>query len=602
MSAHRPSACLPQDARLFKAWLWVLFFFFVTNSIVFAQGEVRFEASVGTKEIVVGEPFELTFTLKNAEGSRFVPPVMNGLKSSGISEMRGMSIVNGRSSTSQSWSLEVQATKPGTYVIGSAQVTVGGKILRTEPLHVQVLPISASSKGHVKVPTNADDKIFVVATLDRKEAYIGQQVTWKVLLYTQLSVDGYDVIEMPDFKDFFAHEKTRFDKRVEYVTLRGKKYAVRTLLEESLFPQTVGELSIEPATLRVGLAEGGTQGFLFGTRPVNLSTQPLSLKVKSLPQPAPPYFCGTVGRYNWQVSADSLDISTDGALTLTIEVEGNGDARRLAAPQFEVPTSCEIFDPRVLEEEEYESETEWVQRKKWEYVVLPKDTGTITILPKMAYFDPDSNRYLDLTTEPFRLYVRVGKNFKQTEQPSGNIVAPDFIPKKRRRWEEWMLWAALALSTLMLGVKVWRRDPSPQPPLEASAAPSVAAAPHRTHPAPKPEKPAGRTSSELMQQLASLGNARRSTDPYHFYSLLSKSLQTWLADRLGLSTAQMNTDKIRATLIQRGATPIRAQAFLSVWHVCEQAVYGGGFAPAEQVEPTWQMAMQVIDALEKEMV
>jgi hypothetical protein len=594
MSAHHPFARPQPAARPYKAWLWALFFFLGANTAVFAQGEVRFEASISTKEVVVGVPFEVSFTLKNAEGTRFVPPTLDGLKSGGISEMRSMSIVNGRSTSSQSWALEVQALKPGTYTIGAAQITVGGKTLRTEPLQVQVLAVSASSKGQVNVPPNTDDKIFVTASLDHKEAYPGQQVTWKAMLYTQLSVEGYDVIEMPRFEGFFAHEKIRFDKRVEHVTLRGKKYAVRTLLEESLFPQTVGELSIGPASFRVGLAQSGTQGFLFGPKPVNLSTQPLSLKVKSLPQPAPPHFCGAVGRYSWQVSADSLYISTDGAITLTIEVEGNGDARRLAAPKFHVPESCEIFEPRILEEEEYEGETEMVQRKKWEYVVLPKDTGTITILPKMAYFDPDSNRYVDLVAEPVRFHVTPGKNFKQTEPPA-SVAAPNFPPQKQP-WESWMLWAALALPAFLLGIWVWQRRRSPEPAIAASAT----AAPPAPQPAAKPVKPSAQALFAARQQLASLGNALHSGDPRHFYDLLSKGLQAWLTARLGLGMAQMNDREISSALAQRGATPIRVQAFLSVWHTCEQSVYGG-FAPAEQMEPTWQMAMQVIDALEKEL-
>jgi hypothetical protein len=62
----------------------------------------------------------------------------------------------------------------------------------------------------------------------------------------------------------------------------------------------------------------------------------------------------------------------------------------------------------------------------------------------------------------------------------------------------------------------------------------------------------------------------------------------------------MNDMDISALLRQRGATPIRIQALLSVWHTCEQSIYGSQ-AQAEQMESTWQMAQQVLEALEREM-
>src|SRR5690606_21346018 len=111
----------------------------------------------------------------------------------------------------------------------------------------------------VKVPPGSDVQIFVAADFDQEEAYVGQQLTWRIRLYTQLSVEGYDIIALPGFDGFFTKEKIRYDKRVEYVTLKGKKYAARTLHEEAVFPQEAGELTIGNARVSVGIEQPGAQ-------------------------------------------------------------------------------------------------------------------------------------------------------------------------------------------------------------------------------------------------------------------------------------------------------------------------------------------------------
>ena len=196
--------------RQHAQFAWAGAFFLLFHSLILqAQSGVSFEAAVSSKEIVVGVPFELSFTLKNADGSRFNPPVLSGFKRGGISEVRGMSFINGRSSSNQSWTMELIASKPGTFVIGSATVSANGRQLSSNPITIQIVPLSSSSKGQVNIPPGTDGKIFIAAEFDKKEAWVGQQITWRIRLYTQLSVEGYDLLDLPEFDKFFTREKVR---------------------------------------------------------------------------------------------------------------------------------------------------------------------------------------------------------------------------------------------------------------------------------------------------------------------------------------------------------------------------------------------------------
>ncbi len=587
--------CLQNNTRALGAWIGGLSLFFSLNLLT-AQSTVTFEAAISVKEVITGVPFELTFTLKNAEGTRFTAPNFSGFRTGAISEMRGMSIINGRSSSSQTWSLELTATKSGIFNIGPASVLLGGQTLSTKPLAVNVLSVEASSKGNVNVPTGSDGKVFVAAEFDRGEVYVGQQVTWRIQLYTQLSVEGYDILALPDFAGFFSKEKIRYDKRVQYISLRGKKYAVRTLHEFALFPQEAGAISVGAARVSVGIEQPSPQGFLFGPKPVALQTEPIGLNVRALPQPPPAEFTGAVGKYEWEVKADTTLLSTDDALTIIVEVKGNGDTRRFAPPKITVPPTCEIFEPRILEEEEYEGETEILHRKKFEYVVLPKDTGIQEISPVLTYFDSDSNRYCQLRVDPIRFRVTAGKNYRSpnalTDAEEPSVIQPTSLLERIKHWlGSPLLWGILALPLLLLVIFVFlkKRKPTTSPPIHQST----------SHQSTSPPIHQSTSLALARQRFTNTGRLLKDNDPHRFYNELFKALQAWLSARFGLQPSQMNDADVSALLLQRGAAPIRIQALLSVWHTCEQAIYGGQ-AQAEQVESTWQMAGQVMEALERE--
>jgi len=582
---------LHKHGQALRVWAWALFFLLPMQELL-AQSNVTFEASVSVKEMVVGMPFELTFSLKNAEGARFTPPDFSGFKKGAISEMRGMSFVNGRSSSSQTWSLELIPVKPGTFTIGPATVVSGGKTISTKPLTLKVLSLAASNKGKVTAPPGSDDKVFVAAEFDTKEAYVGQQLTWRIRLYTQLSVEGYDIIALPDFSGFFSLEKIRYDKRVEYLTLRGgKKYAVRTLHEEAVFPQESGELTVGAARVSVGIEQPGSQGFLFGPKPVSLQTQPVSIRVKPLPRPAPNEFTGGVGRYEWTVKADTNQLSTDDALTIVVELKGNGDTRRFAPPKIAVPPNCEIFEPRVLEEEEYESEIEFLHRKRYEYIVLPKDTGLQVIHPVLTYFDVDSNRYCQLQSMPIRFAVTPGKNYQSPGSAADPGVQEPLVPQQPGFMEQiisWLsspvFWSLLVLPFLALGIIMLLKK---RKPLQTPQTPQTLQTPHPPHPL--------QTARQRFSKVRDLLNE---DNPAHFYDELFKSLQAWLSARLELRPAQLNDADISKILLSRGATPLQVQSLLSVWYSCEQALYGAQ-TQADQMEPTWLLAEQAVEALER---
>lgn len=557
------------------------------------SGPISFTASTDKKEVPAGFRFELTFTLLNAEGKGFRPPDFQGFRLIRPTEMlRGMNMNRGHSTTRQTWSFELEALRPGRFTIGPATVTVDGKTLRTEPLTVRVGPSPT-----VNLPRGANEDLFVTAELVPKgPVFEGQQVKLQIKMYTHLGVDAFDMLELPKFDGFYAHEMQRFDKRVQELTLRGKTYRVRTLHEVALFPREAGEFTIGPARMRIEVESPGAPPTIFGpaTTPVLLQTAPVRLRVKPLPESAPAGFAGVVGQYEVKYSIDRDSLTTDDAGTLVVAIEGNGNAQQFAQPVLSLPEGLEIFPPKVREEEEYESMESLMHRQVLEYVVLLKKPGIYALAPSLSFFDPDSNRYVARTPEPsLTLTVSAGQNAGLPLLPPDStqaVALPETgsSPGFWARLSAWTngpwLWlvvaAPVALALLFWGLKK-RRRPGP-PPAPGSV--------------PPPQSDARNTRDRFANARRLLAN----DSPRLFFDELLKALRGWLAASLHLPAPALTPELVRERLTERQVPESRISALLELWQTCEQAVFAGRH-PYLNMESTWRQTEELVQAVERDL-
>lgn len=586
-----------QQNRLYGSFsalpLWgslVLLFVLAGRPVAAQSGDAIFEAGTGKKEVPAGYRFEVTFTLRNAEGSGFRPPDFKGFRLIRPTEtQRGVTMTNGRSTIHQSWSFELEAVRPGTFSIGPATVTADGKTLRTQPLPMRVGPSPT-----VNLPRGANEDLFVTTELvPAGQVFTGQQVKLQIKMYTRVGVEAFDMLELPKLDGFYVYEMKRFDKRTQELTLRGKPYIVRTLHEMAIFPQEAGEFTIGPARMRFEVEKPGASPTIFGpaTTPMLLQTAPVRLRVLPLSEPAPEGFAGVAGQYEVKYSIDRDSLTTDDAVTLIVEIQGNGDARRFSLPQPALPEGLEIFPPKVREEEEYESMEALMHRQVLEYVILPKKPGQYDLVPSLAFFDPDSNRYVSRRPEPaLTLTVAPGQNAglslappdsARTEAPPSGAGSDFWTRLADWRASPW-LWLALAAPAvgwlLFLGWKKRRRAVAPP-------APGVFA----------PPPPDARDTRERF------ANARRllaNDSPRLFFDELQKALRAWLAASLHLPAPTLTPELVRAQLAQRQVPESRIAALLDLWQTCEQAVFAGRY-PYLNMEATWRQAEEVVRELEK---
>lgn len=548
-----------------------------------AQSEApTFEVRGPRREVTEGTRFEVSFVLKNETAQRFIPPDFGGLAvRTGPAEVRSAGFAQGKAYMQQSWVYELEAGSAGSYTIGPATAQTAQRNFRSQPLTVRV--VKSSVRRPKKGGTTAEEPYFVVADVLPEQAWLGQQMLYRLRLFTQVGVSEADLIELPSFDGFYVLERRRYDTRVQREKVGGKTYAVRTLYEASLFAQRTGMLAIGPARLRL-MVEGRERSLLGGTPAIAVANA-VSVEIRPLPEPQPQHFCGVVGQYEWTVSADKQTLTTDDALTLTARIQGNGDTRRFINPRLEVPSGLEAFDPEVREQEEYETGDEFVHRRTLTYAILPKEPGTYLFTPEMTFFHPDSGNYQTLRAEkPIEIVVVPGANYgKAAPPPETTGTLPP--PEEPGWWEEievappsWVLGMAGIAALLVLAwlaALLWQRQrrkpPTTDPALESNFAYTL------------PD------SHTLNTQLQRLRQRLPEASPEAFYRDLLRWLEGAVAAYLRVPSFMLSRHVALEQLAARGVPPATVEAIAEVWERCERAVYAHVASP-EDMRASWEKA------------
>jgi hypothetical protein len=106
-----------------------------------AAQDAAFSVSLSADTIGLNNRLEVTFTLTNARGSSFEPPVFEGFRQvSGPNVASQFSLVNGSMSSSVSYTYVLEPMDVGQYYIQPASIETDGRVLETKLAEVWVFP------------------------------------------------------------------------------------------------------------------------------------------------------------------------------------------------------------------------------------------------------------------------------------------------------------------------------------------------------------------------------------------------------------------------------------------------------------------------------
>ncbi len=339
-----------------------------------------------------------------------------------------------QSSTIQT--LELLARRPGRYALKPARAVVGGRRFESNRLTLVVvpagqappavplqggsvppgsapepLPADAPPTDPLAPPTGRldgaqfDPEAFLRTVVDKREPWVGEQVTVTVYLYVRGGIRSAPAASRePTAEGFWVHDLLPPQRALEATeqSVDGTTFRVYVLRRFAAFPLRAGELSIGAMTLDVPT---GTVFDLFGATPQRALRREgvaVSLRARPLPDAGRPPGEAHVGRFTVEASLDRTQVATGDAVTLTARVRGSGNLRdvRLPTPTLE---GLSFLEPQIKDEIEAPGDLVGGVRTL-EWLVVPRNPGAFT-LPALGFatFDPATGAYGRAESTPLTL-------------------------------------------------------------------------------------------------------------------------------------------------------------------------------------------------------
>ncbi|MGK0364497.1 MAG: hypothetical protein ACI85O_001554 [Saprospiraceae bacterium] len=571
-----------------------IFLAVLQNLTGFAQ---QFTASASDKEVTVNQPFEVIYTLKNINGRNFTPPNFGTAKvAAGPSQSSSTTIVNGRQSSELSLNYTLIATETGTLNIGAASIQAGSKTMRSNTLRLEVKKekkLDLAGKGELP-------DVFVRLEVDTEKGYTGQQILLDYRLYTAVDIQNINVVSESEYEGFFFETLRRFNKNQTRQKINGKEYITQLIRRIALFPQQSGVYEIEPSQVTAQIVTGQRRSGFFtfsDTKPVYLTTESVTINVESLPSSAaPPSFTGAVGDdFEVDVSISRNTLTTDDVIALRMTIRGNGDIKRVQPPVLDFGDNFEVYEPKVLQEENYENRGELYGRKIVEYLVLPKKPGRYQLQADFTYFHPDSMSYQTAYAKTPSITIKQGTNkgkkninISPSETIADNSLRPNkttasFSQKGSPFFGSTFFWILTILPVFgFMGALFFKKKEAEKN--------NVSVGEMKMREAVRVAREKLSAGNKYMEQ----GNSRA------FYDEVQRAFLGYVSDKLQIPPAEMSKSNVQQKLQDLKVSENNVEAFIKILETCEMALFAGMDNSAAMSE-TYQSAEQVIVSIEDEL-
>ena len=396
-----------------KSFIQILFLILLFTGVQNVYGnDVEITSVVNSQKISLDDQLVLTVTVSGSGLGRTGDPElapMPDFRISRPSTENSYNIENGKMSFFKKYTYVLFPKKTGVFDVGEVSLKSGGKTITARATKVEVVkgsapqtqtaPKTKAAPGTQPSQVKGNTNIFINTFVDKKEPYAGEQITFTFELYHRIRISETEY-EPPSTTGFWLTDLPQIPKATK--TVRGNTYYYN-VIKSALFPTTSGELTIGSASL-----DFRTGFFSFGET-YTIKSDPIIIKAKPLPEKGKPDdFGGAVGNFSISSEADNTTVKAGDVVTIRVSVTGQGNIDLITSitePDF---SSFKTYDPKVSEKI---SNSGFVVGgvKTWEYVIIPKQQGDVTIEPfALSYFNPEDKDYHTVSTKPIELKVVPG--------------------------------------------------------------------------------------------------------------------------------------------------------------------------------------------------
>jgi hypothetical protein len=418
------------------------------------------QAALAEDSVAVGQPVQMNLTITGGSGVR-VPDklTIEGLEVqlAGRSDQTQVTMVNGRLNavTSAIYTYLIIPTKPGTYTIPAMSVKVGGRVLKTEPLTLNVggTPGGSGLSGNVPVrpaipvpqsqaprpqspnravpnPPSPDEVAFGEIVIPSKSAYVGEVIPVEIRYY--FGVQARVLQEKPSFSgDGFT--VMNFGQPVQQEQeVNGRTYQMLTF-KTAITPAKSGTLEITSAELAAAIAlpsEGRSDDFFGGIlggftnwREGVVKTKPVTLEVKPLPKDGRPAdFGGAIGQFSMETTAKPTKAAANDPITLNVTVSGRGNFDGMSPPNLIESDGWRTYPPQEKFTPSPTDPIGFNGEKRFEYMMMAREDRSFAPVAEFSFFDPSTEKYVTLKSPKIAVEAKGGS------APSSTTVASAATP------------------------------------------------------------------------------------------------------------------------------------------------------------------------------
>ncbi len=579
---------------------------------VYANADnIQFKAET-TSSVEVGESFRLTFSVNTMDASDLRIPTINDfeiLMGPSRSQQSYTQIINGRQTSSQKvvFTYILSAKKVGTYTIQPATVMVNGKKYQSNPVKIQVVAEGRAkvAKEAAKKTTVGKNDVFLRTIVSKSKVREQEAVLVSYKLYSLVNLELQNK-SMPEFTGFHAQAVESDDvKSWSVEQYQGKTYRTVVTDQYVLFPQQSGTLKIPSVEYDIvaHVANQQASDDLFESIFNGTSVNYINLKVKAPTQnievlplkDKPADFSGGVGTFSITSALSSKQAVTNDAITLKVEIKGNGNLKLLKTPELTLPKEFETYEPKV--NNEIKATASGVSGiKTIEYLFVPRHPGKFSIPAiSLSYYDVSAGAYKTITTSAHELEVKKGEgNASQTiadftNQQDVKVLANDvrFIKQGETRYSDkdahfFGTWTYVAWYIV---------------PFVGFVVLLVALRKHRINNADVEGKKHKRANKVALKRMKVANGLLRTQQKSAFYDEVLRALWGYVSDKLSIPVAELTKDNVSVRLTDAGVQESVVEEFIALLNDCEMAHYVSG-NDGSTMDKIYATSLSVMEKLE----
>ncbi len=452
----------------------ILFWVLLNVSTVWAQQGTVVSSTVDRNRLEVDDTFTLTVSVQSTESVDIDEPRLPNLTGVDlIQRWDNTAVQQSLVQTDQGMDFKTirkrefhymfQAKSQGRYSLDAFEVVVNGKLFKTEPIIVEVLPAGQSPQGsrgraqpqeesdeeaflrqqeeifnqllqrgtgRVQIPTpgnrsgrppvdpqfrsmpteaEQNDAFYIQLEVDKTSVFEGEQITATWYLLTRGQMETLDRVKFPALRGFWKeiieeNPQIQFSEEI----INGIPYKKALLASHALFPIKAGKAVIDEFTVK-SRVRTASRNFGFGVGRAyeyTKSSKKVNIEVKPLPlQGRPSSFTGAIGQYDVMAQVEGNQFPVNQPFSYKIRFEGQGNAKAIDLPAIEWPDGIEVYDSK--------SESRFFKDgnsfKEFEVLLIPRKEGPMTIpAVHFSFFNPKTSKYEQKQTAPVQLMIVAG--------------------------------------------------------------------------------------------------------------------------------------------------------------------------------------------------